>query len=449
MDNNLVEIQKVDYQYNNKEFKDFINKLEKRCPIFDGSDYCNLINFSTNKDVPFHGWLKYREGYAGSLVSKLMELGNVAKGEMVVDPFCGSGTTSIVAKDNGCIGYGCDINPMSSFITSIKLTNYSQQELDDVLTELEKIDLNIFEAEKYSSLERYYNKGNFIDLCKIKYWIDSITTKSVHDILLVAFICIVEECSNRRKDGNGLKIYPTKINDVKKCFKEKLFAIVKDLKSKSIKNTNGFDGYSLVDSATTFAGNCLKVIKNMKCDVGAVIFSPPYANSFDYLETYKLELVFGGFVEGIKGLNQLRKKALRSFVGVKMDEKPDYYVSLLSNEIYNAIPLKEAKTGKIDSRTRKVPSMINGYFYDMEQVLIQCEQILNKGKHVYIVVDQSAYLGKIVPTDLLLGYLGEKHNFDIEYILKTKNANTSAQQLKEFPYLKGNLRGTILSLVRR
>ena len=449
MDDTLVEIQKVDYQYNNTEFKEFIDKMEKRCSIYDGSDYCNLINFSTNKDVPFHGWLKYREGYAGSLVSKLMELGQVAKGEMVVDPFCGSGTTSIVAKDNGCIGYGCDINPMSSFITSVKLTNYSMKELDDVLENVKRIDLSTYELEKYASLERYFDKKNFIDLCKIKYWIDNIGKKSVHDILLVAFICIVEECSNRRKDGNGLKIYPTKINNVEKYFKEKLYSIVSDLKLKNVKNIDEFDGYSLVDSATTFADNCMKVISNLECNVGAVIFSPPYANSFDYLETYKLELVFGGFVEGIKGLNELRKKALRSFVGVKATENPDYYVSLLSNEIYEAIPQKEAKTGKIDSRTRKVPSMINGYFYDMEQVLIQCEKILNKGKHVYIVVDQSAYLGKIVPTDLLLGYLGEKHNFDIEYILKTKNANTSAQQLKEFPYLKGNLRGTILSLIKR
>ena len=429
MDNNLIETQKIDYQYSN--------------------DYCNLINFSTNKDVPFHGWLKYREGYAGSLVSKLMSLGHVSKGEMVVDPFCGSGTTSIVAKDNGCIGYGCDINPMSSFITSVKLTNYSIKELDNVLENVEKINLNAYDLEKYISLERYFDKEIFIDLCKIKYWIDTIKTKSVHDILLVAFICIVEECSNRKKDGNGLKIHHTKINNVEKCFKEKLFSIVTDLKSKNIKNNNEFDGYSLVDSATTFADSCIEKIKSLKCNVGAVIFSPPYANSFDYLETYKLELVFGGFVEGIKGLNELRKKALRSFVGVKSTENPDHYVSLLSNEIYEAIPLKEAKTGKVDSRTRKVPNMINGYFYDMEQVLIQCEKILNKGKHVYIVVDQSAYLGKIVPTDLLLGYLGEKHNFAIEYILKTKNANTSAQQLKEFPYLKGNLRGAILSLVKR
>lgn len=449
MDNTLIEIQKIDYQYNNIEFKSFINEIEKRCRIYDGSVYCNLINFSTNKDVPFHGWLKYREGYAGSLVEKLMELGKVSKGEMVVDPFCGSGTTSIVAKDNGCIGYGCDINPMSAFITSVKLTNYTPKELDDVLNDVNQINLTNYDLKKYISLERYFDKKNFVDLCKIKYWIDTIETKSAHDILLVAFICIIEECSNRKKDGNGLKIYPTKINNVEIYFKEKLYSIVSDLKTKNTKSTNEFDGYSFVDSATAFADNCLRVVESLSCDVGAVIFSPPYANSFDYLETYKLELVFGGFVEGIKGLNELRKKALRSFVGVKITETPDHYVSLLSNEIYEAIPFKEAKTGKIDSRTRKVPSMLNGYFYDMEQVLIQCEKILKSGKHVYIVVDQSSYLGKIVPTDLLLGYLGEKHNFNIEYILKTKNANTSAQQLKEFPYLKGNLRGSILSLIKK
>ena len=31
--------------------------------------------------------------------------------------------------------------------------------------------------------------------------------------------------------------------------------------------------------------------------IDGIIFSPPYANCFDYTEIYKLELWFGGFVK--------------------------------------------------------------------------------------------------------------------------------------------------------
>lgn len=57
--------------------------------------------------------------------------------------------------------------------------------------------------------------------------------------------------------------------------------------------------------------------------------------------------------------------------------------------------------------------MIRGYFSDMREVLRQCALCLNPGGKTYIVVDQSAYLGKIVPTDLLLAYLGEQEGFAV------------------------------------
>ena len=440
------QINKVSYIYKNRELVNFFNNLENKYAIYDGLNYCNLINFSQNKDVPFYGWLRYREGYSGTLVKMLMEEGCVSKGEIVVDPFCGSGTTSIVAKQNGCIGFGCDINPMSSFVTNIKLKTYSTDILNRVIDYLEQIKNTIQpkEDKRFESIKRYFAINNFEWLCSIRSYIDKIDNKDIKDILLVSFICIVEECSDRKKDGNGLKTSPTKVKDVVDFFVNKVRYIVNDLITA---NTNtSLNGYNYTVSAMDFSETCKDVMQQTNSTVGAVIFSPPYANSFDYLETYKLELVFGGFVNGITGLNDLRKTALRSFIGVKDTQNPDYYVNMLATEIESAIPEKESKTHKRDARTRKVPTMIKGYFFDMEQVLKECAKILLPNKKVFIVVDQSSYLGKIVPTDLLLGYMAEQNGFKVEKILKTKNANTSAQQLRDYPYLKGNLRGSIVVL---
>ena len=92
--------------------------------------------------------------------------------------------------------------------------------------------------------------------------------------------------------------------------------------------------------------------------------------------------------------------------------------------------------------------MIRGYFSDMREVLRQCALCLNPGGKTYIVVDQSAYLGKIVPTDLLLAYLGEQEGFTVGRIVKCRNARTSTQQLNQYPYLKTTLRESIVELVR-
>ena len=53
-----------------------------------------------------------------------------------------------------------------------------------------------------------------------------------------------------------------------------------------------------------------QIIDNNSIDLS--IFSPPYANCFDYFEVYKIELWLGMFVKDYESLRVLRKSALTS-----------------------------------------------------------------------------------------------------------------------------------------
>lgn len=86
----------------------------------------------------------------------------------------------------------------------------------------------------------------------------------------------------------------------------------------------------------------------------------------------------------------------------------------LCREINEEIPKKEAKTGKRDGRTRLMQNMIRGYFSDMDRVLKEIYEALSKGGTCYIVVDQSAYVGVIIPTDTILALLAERKGFTVE-----------------------------------
>ena len=91
--------------------------------------------------------------------------------------------------------------------------------------------------------------------------------------------------------------------------------------------------------------------------------------------------------------------------------------------------------------------MIKGYFADMREVIRQCGLCLEKDK-VYIVIDQSAYVGVIIPTDLLLAYISESVGFNVVSITECRKARTSTQQLKKYPYLKNVLRESIVELIK-
>jgi hypothetical protein len=435
--------------YCNIDLQEFILALETKYPsIEDSMKYSSLVNFSDNVDVPFHKWFRYREGFAGRLIEELIKMSDVKKDEMIIDPFCGSGTTPVVAAMNGYSGFGVDVNPLSAFVSNVKMREYSADKIKKAEQLLEGIPQEIkINKSMYSDVKKYFEENNFNSLCRIKNYIDVIDDEIVKDLYLTAFICIVEACSNRWRDGNGLKTVKTKISDVNTVFAKKFLEIINDIKSSKAKI--GGKGLCVADTANNLYDLYLNVSQNGEMKAGTIIFSPPYPNSFDYFESYKLELIFADFAKNITDIGRLRQQAVRSFISVRQQKESDNYISMIAEEIEKAIPVKEAETGKKDIRTRKVPNMIKGYFCDMQEIIRQCGLCLGKGKKVYIVVDQSAYVGVIVPTDLLLAYLAEAVGFEVGKIIECRKARTSAQQLKRYPYLKDTLRESIVELIKK
>lgn len=432
--------------YSSSELYDFILYLEKKYSIINSFDHYNsLVNFSKNMDTPVHEWFKYREGFSGALIDELIDNSNLSSKDMVVDPFVGSGTTLVSAVSKGYDAIGIDVNPMSAVISKVKSSTYSETEIQNALNYL-LIIKNSFDSIEVTDVEdisKYFPFNNYIGLKRIFFLLEKIKDSKEYDILFCAYLSIIEVCSNRRRDGNGLKTVQTKITDVLKLYETKVMQIVSDVKNVSSK----FKGNSYVFAGTSLnlSSFCKKIQDENKKEIGSIIFSPPYANSFDYFESYKLELWLGGFLKDAN-INNYRSNAVRSFIGGEHENDSDFYVSLLADEIEKAIPLKEKETGKKDARTRKVPQMIKGYFKDMENVVFECYKSLRDEGRCYIVIDQSSYLGKLVPSDLLVAYSAEKIGFTVEKIIECRNAKTSAQQIKKYPYLKETLRESIIVL---
>ena len=132
---------------------------------------------------------------------------------------------------------------------------------------------------------------------------------------MLAYLSIIEDASIRVKDGNGLKLKKNKrqIEDVYEYFLSKCFHMLNDIitisYSKETKH-QFFNSSILVDE--TYQSLIDK-------KVGISIFSPPYANCFDYCEVYKLEFWLGGFVDSYKGFAKYRSIAMRSHVNSKFD----------------------------------------------------------------------------------------------------------------------------------
>ena len=437
-----------------KKFKEIISKLEEHISIKMEPNLGKLVNFSGFERFPVQRWIKYREGFSMELVKKFIK---DDRGR-IIDPFCGSGTSLLAAKSLGKDSIGFDVNPLAVFISKVKTTDYIASQRN----ELEKLVKSILDIKdddqakpvpQLKIINKIYNKDILDTLLKIAYKIDEVMDLELQDFLKLGWISILESVSNVKKEGNGIKykyVKRTKNGYVKtsqsawenKTFGTNKVSYVLNILSRkysemlsdlALENTNRVSTKVYCDSSL----NIKDYIKRE--NVSTCIFSPPYANAFDYFEIFKVELWMGGFVNSYDDLLKLRKSAFRSNfnaggIGFRRSE-------FSNEELENILNLMTGETW--DSRMKE---MLRGYFEDFYLTLKGIYQTLAQDGKCIIIVGNSAYSETVIPTDLLLANIGRQIGFDSPEIHITRSLTTSSQQKRKLKEFKELLRESVIML---
>lgn len=441
---------RFDGVYSNELLARRLNELEFSLNVVDEQQYFEyLVNTSVSKSQPYHRWARYREGYSGYLVQELIRRSSIdSRNHFVFDPMCGSGSTLVAAVQLGFDCLGTDVNPYAVDVTNAKTRGYSKETLQLIRAFLRKTPVSVLVEEsvwkKMENCKQYFKPANVDALQSIISEIQQIEDDDARHLLFTAWLTVLEECSERKKDGNGLATRPSKIKDVWSHFTYQAHMMLSDLVNHPLPPDVTARAEQV--SALGVVGVVQSFTQHTNKQLGAIIFSPPYANSFDYFESYKIELLCGYYDND--QLIEARKATIRNYrkgYGYQLSTNDDL-VEMLCKEVMDRVPEKEAKAGAVDNRSRLVPNLLVGYFQDMEEVLKTFFSCMPQGAVCHIVVDQSAYLGIVIPTDLLLANIARRQGFTTTGLTRCRAAKTSAQQLKEYPYLRGILRESIVSL---
>lgn len=73
------------------------------------------------EDRPAHNWYRFVLSYPPHLVRDYLLRFSASAESLVLDPFCGTGTTLVECKRHGIPSVGIEGNPLASFASSIKL----------------------------------------------------------------------------------------------------------------------------------------------------------------------------------------------------------------------------------------------------------------------------------------------------------------------------------------
>jgi hypothetical protein len=269
----------------------------------------------------------------------------------------------------------------------------------------------------------------------------------VRDVLLFALLCVLENISFTRKDGQylrwdhrsgrhqGKKLFDKgEIISFKKAICDKLEEIVGDLRSEELPD-DLFAGNRLRSDIKLHNGSCLEILPRLvKKSYDCIITSPPYCNRYDYTRTYALELALLGVDE--TNLVRLRQEMLSCTVENRAKDllimNPAWKAAI---EIADQQNLLQKILVYLDNQRELnllnndgIPRMVRGYFYEMACVISECARVLKSGAPLIMVNDNVRYAGASISVDIILSEFARQLGFEVENIFVLPNGKGNSSQ---------------------
>jgi len=415
-----------------------------------------LSNGRANKLAPqdraFHNWYRFVLSFPPHLVQDTIGKFGLNENSVVLDPFCGTGTTLVEVKLAGMRAIGLEGNPFPHFASSVKtswdldadlLSSQARKIADEALSILKAqgIDDGFPFEKEHKNLKSLSLEAEKLILT------NSISPLPLHK-LLVLFECLkkyenepfyrhallalgnalVFKISNLHFGPEvGVKTPKIDVPVVSNWLVEidKMANDLRQVAGKSFPETK----VHLADarSLDTLDSN----------SVDAVITSPPYPNEKDYTRTTRLESVLLGFINSKEELRELKKRLVRSNTrGIYKGDDDDQWVSEFPEiqRIADEIEKRRIELGKDSGFERLYPRATKLYFGGMAKHLADLRRVLRPGAQLaYVVGDQASYLRVMIRTGQILGDIAQKLGYELTGIdlFRTRLSTATKEQLRE------------------
>ena len=380
-------------------------------------------------NLPFQRWFRFKEAFSPAFVTSAIAACDFPV-RNVLDPFGGSGTTSLTARMQGIDSCSIEVNPFLADLIRAKVTPISPATFTLLCrTLVDRISVCATDYEPIAGapatlLEPGVN-GRFIysrevygALRALRRGIELLGTAEAR-LARVLLGSILVDCSNVRINGKGRRYRQNW--ETRHVSKADVFGQFEAAVVRAVEDLIGSSCYSH-SNHQVYTDDARARLKMKLPTVDLAVFSPPYPNSFDYTDVYNLELWMLGYLQSKKDNSLLRSRTLRSHVQIKWQEEEH---EKLTPTLYAVKQALEERRG--DLWNRNIPEMVVGYFLDLREVLVSLKAVVRQGGRVVIAVGDSQYVGVKVDVSCILAEVAISCGYAVEAMGEIRSMRASAQ----------------------
>ena len=248
-----------------------------------------------------HGLHEYKGKFNPQVAKAILNIFGVRRGDHVLDPFCGSGTTLVEAVQLGASATGFDINPLAVFLANAKLQALTTPvgELEEALTALRR---HFARRKKWTAMLAYDERRLYLGE-----WFEEANLQAIEIVRAETerwcgphapiFLALASDLLRdySLQDPRDLRIRrrsdPTPATPFVEEFCAKAETFLQKLSSSQLVLGTDLPRGAAVRMDVTQAGQAATVLFD------AAITSPPYAMALPYIDTQRLSLVWLGLAE--------------------------------------------------------------------------------------------------------------------------------------------------------
>lgn len=410
-------------------------------------------NIARLSETDIHDWYRMVYSYSDQIITDLVEEFGITQDDLILDPFNGTGTTTVAAKAQGIDSIGTDASPIAVLAGRVKTNwnidleefaerrNQLLQTVEPVFKAIsaednvtltsfgatggEDVDLSQYDFEEPEKTPKdWLSEKPRKKMLALRHHVNKLPDDEITDFIRLAMCAILPE--DVANIGFGPEAYRKTIQDdvdVYTLLDNKLDKMVADLRrvQQSIESGKLSPGEAEVLYAD--AREVADVLRDESellhtekhnGEIDYVITSPPYPAEHDYTRNQRLELIWMGEMEDNTDLQRIKKANIRSNTkNIYVDDNEGEELNIRDNErIDNIVSEMEHIIVEEDIQHgfgQYYPRVVEEYFAGMQKHFQQIfEMMAPGGKAAYVVADSGSYWQVDIKTGEILGELAEE-----------------------------------------